>query len=65
MTFDRRLASTTDPVLIFRGLYCPYSENLMKFSSFILSLLRKSDGPAAGTEFMGGHVLPTFEQVGT
>jgi len=29
MTFDRRLANITDPVLVFRGLYCPYSENLM------------------------------------
>jgi len=23
MTFDRRLANVTDPVLAFRGLYCP------------------------------------------
>jgi len=30
MTFDRRLANITGPVLVFRGLYCPSSENLMK-----------------------------------
>jgi len=23
MTFDRRLPYITDPVLVFRGLYCP------------------------------------------
>jgi len=23
MTFDRRLANITDPVLVFRGLHCP------------------------------------------
>jgi len=30
MTFDRRLANNADPVLVRRGLYCPFSENLMK-----------------------------------
>jgi len=30
MTFDRRLANITDPVLVFRGSDCPFSENLMK-----------------------------------
>jgi len=28
MTLDRRLPSVTD--VVFRGLYCPFSENLMK-----------------------------------
>jgi len=30
MTFDRRLANITDPVLLFRDLFCSFSENLMK-----------------------------------
>jgi len=30
MTFDRRLANIIDPVLVIRGLYYPYSENLMQ-----------------------------------
>jgi len=29
MTFDRRLANTADPVLVFRCLYCPSSKNLV------------------------------------
>jgi len=30
MTFDRRLANISDAVLVFQGLYCPFSENMMK-----------------------------------
>jgi len=30
MTFDRTLTSIIDPVLVFRVLYCPFSENLIK-----------------------------------
>jgi len=30
MTFDRRFANITDPVLVFRGLYRPSFEYLMK-----------------------------------
>ena len=52
MTFDRRLVNIADPVLVFRGLYCPSSENLMSkalheitansqgwFNPFFLSLV--------------------------
>jgi len=28
MTFDRRLANVTDPVV--RGLYCPFTQNLIQ-----------------------------------
>jgi len=30
MPLDRRLANISDPVLVFRVLYCPSSKNLVK-----------------------------------
>jgi len=32
MTFDRRLANITELMLVFRSLYCPFSEYLMKMA---------------------------------
>ena len=41
MTFDRRLTNITDPVLIFRCLYCPFSENLSKKALYEITANRQ------------------------
>jgi len=40
MTFDRRLANVTDPVL--RGLFCPSTQNLIRKALFEVTAISQS-----------------------